>query len=85
MTYKAVFTDEFLSHFCLDDNDKTLVLIDKTGLTRAVMLEEVKHGHWELDGTCSVCKRHALQSYGNFCCYCGADMRSVTGDDNDGQ
>ena len=36
---------------------------------------EVKHGHWELDGTCSVCGKHTLQSYGNFCCYCGADMR----------
>lgn len=35
----------------------------------------VKHGHWELDGTCSVCGKHELQSCGNFCCYCGADMR----------
>lgn len=36
---------------------------------------EIKHGHWELDGTCSVCRKHTLQSHGNFCCYCGADMR----------
>ncbi|MBO4734238.1 MAG: hypothetical protein J5662_07165 [Clostridia bacterium] len=46
MTYKAVFTDEFLSYFRLDDNGKTLVLTDKAGLTRAVTLEEVKHGEW---------------------------------------
>lgn len=40
------------------------------------MLEEVaKHGHWRLDGTCSVCGMHSLQTYGNFCCYCGSDMR----------
>jgi len=36
---------------------------------------EVKYGHWKLDGTCSVCGKHTLQSYGSFCCYCGADMR----------
>lgn len=39
---------------------------------------EIKHGHWELDGTCSICGKHTLQSYGNFCCYCGADMRDKT-------
>ena len=38
----------------------------------------VKHGHWNLDGTCSVCGKHTLQSHGNFCCYCGADMRGET-------
>ena len=26
----------------------------------------VKHGHWELDGTCSVCGKHTMQSYGNL-------------------
>lgn len=46
MEYKAIFTDDFLSYFRLDDNGKTLVLTDKTGLTRAVALEEVKHGKW---------------------------------------
>jgi len=46
MTYKAIFTDEFLSYFRLDDNGKTPVLTDKTGLTRAVTLEAEKHGEW---------------------------------------
>ena len=43
--------------------------------TQTVDAVEVKHGHWELDGTCSVCGKHTLQTHGNFCCYCGADMR----------
>lgn len=37
--------------------------------------EEVTYGHWKPDGTCSVCGKHTLQSYGNFCCYCGSDMK----------
>ena len=65
MRYKAVFTDEFLSYFRLDDNGKTLVLTDKQGFTRAVPLEieiEQKHGQWikmsDADGVywaCSEC------------------------------
>ena len=47
-------------------------------MSKEYELTKVKHGHWELDGTCSVCKKHTLQSYGNFCCYCGADMRGET-------
>lgn len=49
MRYKAVFTDEFLSYFRLDDNGKTLVLTDRQGNTRAVTLEveaEPKRGKW---------------------------------------
>lgn len=49
MRYKAVFTDEFLSYFRLDDNGKTLVLTDRQGFTRAVTLEvevEPKRGKW---------------------------------------
>ena len=30
---------------------------------------------WNLDGSCPRCGKHSLQTYGNFCCYCGADMR----------
>lgn len=51
MRYKAVFTDEFLSDFRLDDNGKTLVLTDRQGFTRAVPLEvevEPKRGKWEM-------------------------------------
>lgn len=88
MTYKAIFTDEFLSYFRLDDNGKTLVLTDITGLTRAVRLEEVKHGEWTItktrygeDVTCPYCGTRPRRSeYGyylrdNFCPNCGADMR----------
>lgn len=65
MRYKAVFTDEFLSYFRLDDNGKTLVLTDRQGFTRAVTLEdevEPKCGKWikmsDADGVywaCSEC------------------------------
>lgn len=33
------------------------------------------HARWNLDGSCPVCGKHSLSTYGNFCCYCGADMR----------
>lgn len=36
---------------------------------------EVRHGRWNLDGSCPLCGKHSLSTYGNFCCYCGADMR----------
>lgn len=89
MIYKALLTDEFLSYFRLDDNGKTLVLTDKTGLTRAVTLEKVKHGKWEKVPSflpnyqyfvCSVCMTEALQDengvvQSKFCPNCGADMR----------
>ena len=61
MRYKAVFTDEFLSYFRLDDNGKTLVLTDRQGFTRAVTLEvevEQRHGKWIKDDVgvhCSEC------------------------------
>ena len=50
-------------------------IIYKTPSGKEVPFQKVKYGHWEPDGTCSVCKKHTSQSYGNFCCYCGADMR----------
>ena len=34
----AIFSDDFLSYFRLDDNGETLVLTDKRGYTRAVKL-----------------------------------------------
>ena len=40
MLYKAIFSEDFLSYFRLDDNGKTLVLTDKRGFTRAVRLIE---------------------------------------------
>lgn len=61
MRYKAVFTDEFLSDFRLDDNGKTLVLTDRQGFTRAVPLEvevEPKHSRWINDNglyRCTAC------------------------------
>lgn len=68
MRYKAVFTDEFLSYFRLDDNGKTLVLTDKQGLTRAVTLDvevEPRRGKWiKNEG------RH-----GWHCSVCGKDNR----------
>ncbi len=51
MTYKAVFTDEFLSRFRLDDNGKTLVLTDIAGDTRAVTLEKEERGEWIIKKT----------------------------------
>lgn len=38
MKYLAVFDDNFLSNFRLDDNGLTLVLTDKTNCTRATKL-----------------------------------------------
>lgn len=32
-------------------------------------------GHWNLDGSCSVCGQKPLQSYMNFCSNCGAQMK----------
>lgn len=88
MTYKAIFTDEFLSYFRLDDNGKTLVLTDITGNTRAVVLEEEKQGKWIecftldknnecLDNSiyfkCSSYKGLFRKTY-NYCPNCGAKM-----------
>lgn len=39
MKYIAVFDDDFLTDFRLDDNGLTLVMTDKGGATRAVKLE----------------------------------------------
>lgn len=78
MMYKALFTDEFLSHFRLDDNGKTLVLTDKTWTTRAVRLEEVKPGEWIKNNndtySCSLCLNCSCKKT-KFCPNCGADMQ----------
>ncbi len=87
MRYKAVFTDELLSYFRLDDNGKTIVLTDKQGFTRAVTLEvevEPKRGKWETEVrtirghkipffACSVCGSNADDKY-PYCPNCGAKM-----------
>ena len=52
----------------------------KTPSGKEVPFRKVNYGHWELDGTCSVCRKHTLQSHGNFCCYCGADMKGDKGE-----
>ena len=39
MKYIAVFDDDFLTNFRLDDNGLTLVMNDKGGATRAVKLK----------------------------------------------
>lgn len=79
MIYKAVFTDEFLSYFRLDDNGKTLVLTDRQGFTRAVKLEdevEPKHGKWipnsPFTGNCSECGVNGIKD--NYCSNCGLKM-----------
>ena len=41
MKYIAIFDDSLLSNFRLDDCGLTLVLTDKAGLTRAVILKPV--------------------------------------------
>ena len=38
-------------------------------------VRENTHGEWNLDGSCSVCGKQSVQTYGNFCSYCGADMK----------
>lgn len=79
----AIFSDDFLSDFRLDDNGKTLVLTDKRGYTRAVKLlpyEERPHGEWK-DGKCTNCGAECFEDYymrdikTEFCHRCGADMR----------
>lgn len=32
-------------------------------------------GHWNFDGSCSVCGQKPIQSYMNFCSNCGAQMK----------
>lgn len=73
MKHKAVFTDEFLSYFRLDDNGKTLVLTDSQGNTRAVTLEievEPRRGKWikmsDADGVYWACSE------------CGEDLPKVS-------
>lgn len=81
----AIFSDDFLSYFRLDDNGETLVLTDKRGYTRAVTLlpyevpyEERMKGEWIKCGwsiRCSICNYDMPYSVRNFCPNCGADMR----------
>ena len=65
------FCENFL--YDIDEYETALGFLDSLPSADVV---EINHGKWELDGTCSVCGKHTLQSYGNFCCYCGADMRN---------
>lgn len=85
MRYKAIFTDEFLSYFRLDDNGKTLVLTDKHGHTRAVPLEvEVEpkrgksktgrwiiHHDWIAEGECGYECSECGRCYDYGMNYCG--------------
>ena len=34
-----------------------------------------RYANWNLDGSCSSCGKFSLSTYGNFCCYCGTEMR----------
>ena len=34
-----------------------------------------RYAKWNLDGSCSACGKFSQSTYGNFCCYCGAEMR----------
>lgn len=81
----AIFSDDFLSYFRLDDNGETLVLTDKRGYTRAVKLlpyEERPYGEWiekqetptSISYYCSNCEHIGL-GFENFCAWCGAEMR----------
>ena len=47
----------------------------------AADVREHVRGHWYLNGACSNCGKQTMQSYPNYCCYCGADMRPSDGDD----
>ena len=85
MKYIAVFDDEFLSNFRLDDNGETLVLTDKRGYTRVVKLlpyEKRPQGEWidhEKHIECNHCRVWFLKDYlirKSFCPNCGADMRT---------
>ena len=33
-----------------------------------------KRATWTADGACSACGVKAMQVYGNYCCFCGAEM-----------
>lgn len=39
---------------------------------------EVKHGYWNYDGSCGVCKKQILSNYMNYCPHCGAKMEGAT-------
>ena len=86
----AIFSDDFLSYFRLDDNGETLVLTDRRGYTRAVKLlpyEERPQGKWVFNRYdrvgnwhCSECRHIVIgannqKPVDNFCPNCGADMR----------
>ena len=85
----AIFSDDFLSYFRLDDNGETLVLTDTRGYTRAVKLlpyDERPQGKWNVTDetdefygrvyTCTHCGKEMLGcGCRNFCTWCGAAMQ----------
>lgn len=75
LSFHSPITQEEWDRITDVELERTEEITFRTPSGKEVPFRNVKHGHWELNGTCSVCGKHTLQSYGNFCCYCGADMR----------
>lgn len=48
---------------------------DVFGKSEQLAGDSGRSSKWNLDGSCPACGKFSLSTYGNFCCYCGADMR----------
>ena len=64
---------------CFENPDDDYEYVLKTDIDNAptIEAEPVKHGRWEGDGQCSVCKDYPLARYmrnPNYCPNCGAKM-----------
>lgn len=92
---RMIDADKLKLHYAWWDNFGNLFMKDmkKTfdeviDLQPTVEAEPVKHGYWEGDGQCSVCKEYPLARYmrnPNYCPNCGARMMDEVdnGRDND--
>ena len=66
---KSLAYDDDVNGNC--DGMIDFTVIDSIGGADVV---EVKHGYWNYDGSCGVCKKQILSNYMNYCPHCGAKM-----------
>ena len=48
---------------------------DVFGKSEQLADDSRRYAKWNLDGSCSACGKFSLSTYGNFCCFCGAEMK----------
>lgn len=60
-----------------EDFDKgVLFILEKLDALPVEDVKKVKHGHWNIDSTCSECGVHVLSNYMSYCPNCGAKMNT---------